>query len=222
MKQNAGNIAYPIWRMHAISESCNPVCYQNRRCHTGILIFLKTRQSFPIGLDCRTQKSFLFSPFWARSSWLNFCPFHRPIFLFRNEKVLLVYTIVMVDGTYFFFRSFNSPFGFIPSRHTAGVHPCSKAGCEADEECQVDEKGMPQCLCVGPCPPIHRPVCGSDEMTYSSTCELQRQSCLKKRNITLLYEGVCGKFTPVTHSPGVAHLYFSLFCGLFQFCFKDN
>lgn len=112
--------------------------------------------------------------------------------------------------------------GSFPSRHTAGVHPCSKAGCEADEECQVDEKGMPQCLCVGPCPPIHRPVCGSDEMTYSSTCELQRQSCLKKRNITLLYEGVCGKFTPVTHSPGVAHLYFSLFCGLFQFCFKDN
>uniref|UniRef100_A0A0P5E0C2 Agrin n=2 Tax=Daphnia magna TaxID=35525 RepID=A0A0P5E0C2_9CRUS len=81
----------------------------------------------------------------------------------------------------------------------SGVHPCSKAGCEADEECQVDEKGMPQCLCVGPCPPIHRPVCGSDEMTYSSTCELQRQSCLKKRNITLLYEGVCGSSEACNH-----------------------
>ncbi|KAI9555274.1 hypothetical protein GHT06_017789 [Daphnia sinensis] len=81
----------------------------------------------------------------------------------------------------------------------SGLHPCSKAGCEADEECQVDEKGMPQCLCVGPCPPIHRPVCGSDEMTYSSTCELQRESCLKKRNITLLYEGVCGSSEACNH-----------------------
>ena len=73
-----------------------------------------------------------------------------------------------------------------------GMHPCSKAGCEADEECQVDEKGMPQCLCPGPCPPIHRPVCGSDQRTYSSVCELLRESCLQKRNITLLYEGACG------------------------------
>ncbi|XP_046437323.1 agrin-like isoform X5 [Daphnia pulex] len=74
----------------------------------------------------------------------------------------------------------------------SGVHPCSKAGCEPDEECQVDEKGMPQCLCKGPCPPIHRPVCGSDQLTYSSNCELERESCLQKRSIKLLYEGVCG------------------------------
>uniref|UniRef100_A0A0P4Z267 Agrin n=1 Tax=Daphnia magna TaxID=35525 RepID=A0A0P4Z267_9CRUS len=36
-------------------------------------------------------------------------------------------------------------------------------------------------------------------MTYSSTCELQRQSCLKKRNITLLYEGVCGSSEACNH-----------------------
>ena len=77
---------------------------------------------------------------------------------------------------------------------TTGVQPCSKAGCEPDEECQVDEKGMPQCVCPGPCPPIHRPVCGSDQRTYSSNCDLQRESCLQKRSIKLLYEGVCGKF----------------------------
>lgn len=85
--------------------------------------------------------------------------------------------------------------GFI--RTMTGVHPCSKAGCEPDEECQVDEKGMPQCLCKGPCPPIHRPVCGSDQLTYSSNCELERESCLQKRSIKLLYEGVCGKFATV-------------------------
>lgn len=73
------------------------------------------------------------------------------------------------------------------------MQPCFKAGCEQDEECQVDETGMPQCLCPGPCPPIHRPVCGSDQKTYSSTCELLRESCLLKRNISLIYEGVCGK-----------------------------
>lgn len=74
-----------------------------------------------------------------------------------------------------------------------GVHPCAKAGCQPDEECQVNEKGMPQCVCPGPCPPIHRPVCGSDQRTYSSNCELQRESCLQKRSIKLLYEGVCGR-----------------------------
>ena len=74
----------------------------------------------------------------------------------------------------------------------SALHPCSKAGCEPDEECQVDETGMPQCLCPGPCPPVHRPVCGSDQRTYSSTCELQRESCLQKRNVTHIYDGVCG------------------------------
>lgn len=85
-----------------------------------------------------------------------------------------------------------------------GLHPCSKAGCNWDEECQVDETGMPQCLCPGPCPPIHRPVCGSDQRTYSSTCDLLRESCLQKRNITLIYEGICGRFCvvdPVARTP---------------------
>ena len=78
------------------------------------------------------------------------------------------------------------------SLYSPGVHPCSTAGCQADEECQVDESGQAQCLCPGPCPPIHRPVCGSDQRTYSSQCELERESCLQKRNLSLHYQGVCG------------------------------
>lgn len=76
----------------------------------------------------------------------------------------------------------------------AGLQPCREAGCQDDEECQVDEKGLPQCVCPGPCPPIHRPVCGSDGQTYSSTCDLLRQACLQKRHLLLVYEGMCGKF----------------------------
>jgi len=76
--------------------------------------------------------------------------------------------------------------------HNVGSHPCEKAGCEADEQCEVDESGMPQCVCPGPCPPIHRPVCGSNGRTYSSNCELARETCLSKIvSVSLMYEGAC-------------------------------
>jgi hypothetical protein len=110
---------------------------------------------------------------------------------------------------------FHNPFiRFI--RATTGVHPCSKAGCEPDEECQVDEKGMPQCQCKGPCPPIHRPVCGSDQLTYSSNCELEREACLQKRSIKLLYEGVCGKLATSTIPNYPSHFFWLGFMGSFD------
>ena len=86
-------------------------------------------------------------------------------------------------------------FGFV----SAGVQPCSATQCADDEQCQVDETGRAQCLCPGPCPPVHRPVCGSDRRTYSSACQLQRESCLQKRNLSLHYEGVCGNKTNKTN-----------------------
>ncbi len=34
-------------------------------------------------------------------------------------------------------------------------------------------------------------VCGSDSITYTSQCELNRQNCLNGRNVTISYDGIC-------------------------------
>lgn len=44
------------------------------------------------------------------------------------------------------------------------------------------------------CPKLYKPVCGSDNQTYDSSCHVQREACLLKVNITQAYSGVCIMF----------------------------
>lgn len=55
-----------------------------------------------------------------------------------------------------------------------------------------------ECKCPDKCPNLgdhigSRPVCGSDGLDYKDTCELRKAACLSSTEITVKYQGKCGK-----------------------------
>ncbi|XP_063884862.1 follistatin-related protein 1-like [Scylla paramamosain] len=74
--------------------------------------------------------------------------------------------------------------------------PCRSVECRAGRECIV-EGGAAQCQCVAACPDRYQPVCGSDDRTYDSHCNLHRHACLTGNHIKVTHKGVCKtlKFT---------------------------
>ncbi|VDQ07869.1 unnamed protein product [Trichobilharzia regenti] len=73
-------------------------------------------------------------------------------------------------------------------------NPCLHHKCRwQGETCQVDINGEAKCTCSEPCPQVVSPVCGSDGITYDSTCHLERTACQKMREIHVLYSGECSK-----------------------------
>ena len=75
--------------------------------------------------------------------------------------------------------------------------------------------GQSHCHCPS-CPAVLRPTCGSDGRTYGSECEAQRQSCLSRRHISVLYVARCGSYyhswTRCITQPLIAHLSCALLC----------
>ncbi|CAH8650296.1 unnamed protein product [Heterobilharzia americana] len=80
------------------------------------------------------------------------------------------------------------------SKHQRTSNPCLHHTCRwQGEKCQVDINGQAKCICPEPCPPVISPVCGSDGVTYDSTCHLERTACQKMREIHVLYSGECSQ-----------------------------
>nr|UST29448.1 agrin [Haliclona caerulea] len=70
---------------------------------------------------------------------------------------------------------------------------CANVRCAANTRCKMIG-GKPVCLpCPDACPKIYKPVCGSDRVTYSSECEMQRAGCKKGIKITVVHHRPCGK-----------------------------
>jgi len=63
---------------------------------------------------------------------------------------------------------------------------CDMIFCGLGREC-VDSEGEPFCDCIQKCsymePPT--PVCGSDDVTYQSECELHREACVMNKQIAV-------------------------------------
>nr|XP_042902808.1 agrin-like [Parasteatoda tepidariorum] len=76
---------------------------------------------------------------------------------------------------------------------SAGANPCESLECGPNEECDIDRFGIATCQCPPVCETVVKPVCGTDGHTYQNDCDLHRQSCLKRREVTLAYQGECGK-----------------------------
>ena len=69
---------------------------------------------------------------------------------------------------------------------------CARLNCNELAECSKTE-GSLKCSCAS-CPPVYTPVCGNDNQTYSSECELYRTACLlgdKFSSLSLKYHGEC-------------------------------
>ncbi|XP_022242688.1 follistatin-like isoform X1 [Limulus polyphemus] len=71
---------------------------------------------------------------------------------------------------------------------------CENVKCPGKKSCVVDQNRLPHCVrCKKVCRPRlgSRHVCGSDNTTYNSYCELRRTSCLSGRSIQAAYKGRC-------------------------------
>lgn len=94
-----------------------------------------------------------------------------------------------------------------------GTNSCDSLKCGIHQECDIDRYGIATCICPLLCPLKLDSVCGSDGITYDSECVLRRESCLRQKNVTMIYKGQCGKL----------HLFFfELNFKFWQFLGKDG
>lgn len=74
-----------------------------------------------------------------------------------------------------------------------GTNPCDLIKCGPGQECDIDQFGVASCQCPPSCEPKMQPVCGSNGRTFDNECELKRQSCLLRQELSVMHEGECGK-----------------------------
>uniref|UniRef100_A0A287D8F4 Agrin n=1 Tax=Ictidomys tridecemlineatus TaxID=43179 RepID=A0A287D8F4_ICTTR len=84
----------------------------------------------------------------------------------------------------------------IPPRHQGpcdqAPSPCRGVQCAFGATCAV-KNGEAACECQQACAGAYDPVCGSDGVTYGSTCELEAMACALGRDIRVARRGPCGQ-----------------------------
>ncbi|XP_011886523.1 PREDICTED: agrin isoform X3 [Cercocebus atys] len=68
--------------------------------------------------------------------------------------------------------------------------PCLGVQCAFGATCAV-KNGQAACECRQACSSLYDPVCGSDGITYGSTCELEATACTLGREIRVARKGPC-------------------------------
>lgn len=79
--------------------------------------------------------------------------------------------------------------------------PCRDKLCPVGARCVPSPDGRAAtCVCPKYCPQYgdhsaSRPVCGSDKNDYKDQCEMRKNACEKGVEISVKYQGACGKYT---------------------------
>ncbi|XP_047580666.1 agrin isoform X5 [Lutra lutra] len=84
----------------------------------------------------------------------------------------------------------------IPAKHQGPcdqpLSPCLGVHCPFGASCAV-KNGEAECVCQQACLGIYDPVCGTDGVTYGSTCELEATACALGREIRVARRGPCDR-----------------------------
>ncbi|XP_032969713.1 agrin isoform X4 [Rhinolophus ferrumequinum] len=84
----------------------------------------------------------------------------------------------------------------IPAKHQGPCDqprsPCLGVQCPFGAVCAV-KNGKAECVCQQTCSGIYDPVCGSDGVTYGSTCELEATACALGQEIRVARRGPCDR-----------------------------
>ena len=71
---------------------------------------------------------------------------------------------------------------------------CDNVRCMDSKKCILDQNLIPHCVhCINKCIPqsFDQEICGANNVTYSSLCEIRRASCLSGHSIQVSYKGKC-------------------------------
>ncbi|XP_022667356.1 agrin-like isoform X2 [Varroa jacobsoni] len=79
-----------------------------------------------------------------------------------------------------------------PRRPTVSDLPCETKYCPNNQECH-EHQGQASCRCPDSCPydPNARPVCGSNNSTFTSHCRLRVDSCRRSERVWVRWAGSC-------------------------------
>jgi len=78
---------------------------------------------------------------------------------------------------------------------------CSSIICSHGSKCITDVNGLSQCNCPDNCNEYistissEGRICGSDNQTYETVCELNKKACKTRQNLTAIHIGECRMLT---------------------------
>lgn len=81
-----------------------------------------------------------------------------------------------------------------------GGSACSSIVCSHGAKCLIDSNDLPRCYCPDQCDEYDRTisvegrVCGSDNETYQTLCDLQKRSCQRQETLNVVHVGECRTF----------------------------
>ena len=71
---------------------------------------------------------------------------------------------------------------------------CSSVICSHGAKCVISDNSLPRCYCPSNCDEYissDGPICGSDNRTYRSICELNKRACEIQENLISIHLGEC-------------------------------